>query len=437
MSIAAELLICVFAQFISFFYYDGKYKTKRPLRQLFAMFFAAFALQFAAGFLNVSLFGINVFSAVAFLFSNILILFACYDISLYGLLFEASLLCVLKISSELIVSGIVSLVLLRSFRQLSLDIPVSLIREIASEILFFALVIILLKLQKIGNRGEKINRLSAMLLIFPALSLVMMIMFIITVFRSASQSGLTTLLVITSLLLLSCNILLFAVYERVVKILVENSEYLVTANRLELQSEHYAELERRKENTDILLHDIKNHLNTIKALAKSEGAEEVEKYVDSVIGASNLQYHREFSKNRLVDVIVNRYCELFSKNRTDFFADIRSVPFEKIDESDLTSLLDNLLKNAFEAAAQSEKKSVSLMIDRKNDVLVRFIVENSCNIKPKYDENGLVTTKPDKDNHGFGLKIINRIASKYGGKAAFSFDEKTNTFKSTVILMIE
>lgn len=77
------------------------------------------------------------------------------------------------------------------------------------------------------------------------------------------------------------------------------------------------------------------------------------------------------------------------------------------------------------------------MIDRKNDVLVRFIVENSCNIKPKYDENGLVTTKPDKDNHGFGLKIINRIASKYGGKAAFSFDEKTNTFKSTVILMIE
>lgn len=61
MSIAAELLICVFAQFISFFYYDGKYKTKRPLRQLFAMFFAAFALQFAAGFLNVSLFGINVF----------------------------------------------------------------------------------------------------------------------------------------------------------------------------------------------------------------------------------------------------------------------------------------------------------------------------------------------------------------------------------------
>ena len=99
MSIAAELLICVFAQFISFFYYDGKYKTKRPLRQLFAMFFSAFAVQFAAGFLNVSLFGINVFSATAFLVSNILILFVCYDISLYGLLFEASLLCVLKISS--------------------------------------------------------------------------------------------------------------------------------------------------------------------------------------------------------------------------------------------------------------------------------------------------------------------------------------------------
>ena len=55
----------------------------------------------------------------------------------------------------------------------------------------------------------------------------------------------------------------------------------------------------------------------------------------------------------------------------------------------------------------------------------------------KYDEinlspAGIITLKPDKVAHGFGLKRISRIAAKYGGTVDIKTDN--NIFTISVLL---
>lgn len=115
--------------------------------------------------------------------------------------------------------------------------------------------------------------------------------------------------------------------------------------------------------------------------------------------------------------------------------DIRDVPFELLKESSLTSLLDNILKNAYEAALNSKKKRINLRIELKNEIVLKIYVENSCDTNPQFENGSLLTTKPDKKSHGYGTKIITKIAEENGGTASFLYDETEKLFKCTVVMM--
>ena len=45
-----------------------------------------------------------------------------------------------------------------------------------------------------------------------------------------------------------------------------------------------------------------------------------------------------------------------------------------------------------------------------------------------------LTTKPDKDKHGYGLKSVQKIVEEQGGTV--EFDCSANVFKTTVLLHI-
>ena len=49
-------------------------------------------------------------------------------------------------------------------------------------------------------------------------------------------------------------------------------------------------------------------------------------------------------------------------------------------------------------------------------------VENLCPDIPAFQDGLPVTTKHDRENHGFGVKSIQAIARKYGGSTVFQVD---------------
>ncbi|MDR1533275.1 MAG: GHKL domain-containing protein [Clostridiales bacterium] len=110
---------------------------------------------------------------------------------------------------------------------------------------------------------------------------------------------------------------------------------------------------------------------------------------------------------------------------------------EFMDVMDVCAVFGNALDNAIEylaAVPDNEKRLIHMTVSRERGfLLMRF--ENYCESEPRF-ENGLpVTTKTDKDFHGFGLKNIRHTAKKYGGSASAEYEN--SWFSLNVLLPLE
>lgn len=112
--------------------------------------------------------------------------------------------------------------------------------------------------------------------------------------------------------------------------------------------------------------------------------------------------------NKLLNTIINgKILEAYSKNITvESVISIHEIDF--IHDYDLNTLLSNVLDNAIE---NNNEGIIRINIVQDN-VLLHIKVCNTVN--PQKYSPELITQK-DIQNHGFGLKSINRIVKKYQG----------------------
>ena len=103
---------------------------------------------------------------------------------------------------------------------------------------------------------------------------------------------------------------------------------------------------------------------------------------------------------------------------------------------DISVILNNALANAIEAAEGCEPAFVTIYSYRKKNA---YMVEVRNSIKENVvldKETSLPqTSKKDKENHGFGLVNIRKVAQKYYGD--FAIEQKENCFMLTILLMVE
>lgn len=83
----------------------------------------------------------------------------------------------------------------------------------------------------------------------------------------------------------------------------------------------------------------------------------------------------------------------------------------------------NLLDNALEAAAKTEKRWVSIRIAPCEcaDWCQLTILNSKPNrqLVPNEKNNGYVSTKSDADKHGFGTQMIQKLVEKNGGSVQY------------------
>lgn len=94
------------------------------------------------------------------------------------------------------------------------------------------------------------------------------------------------------------------------------------------------------------------------------------------------------------------------------------------------SLFGNIIDNAIDAVMRlddKEKRNINVIVKNVNS-FVSIEVRNYYSGEIKIDENGLpVTTKADKNYHGFGFKSICMVVEKYGGDIKVSADSEIFT----------
>ena len=125
-----------------------------------------------------------------------------------------------------------------------------------------------------------------------------------------------------------------------------------------------------------------------------------------------------------------------SNMNISFHTDIRSGTTNFIADNDLTALFCNLLDNALEAAVQIPDSYIELnTTKRENTSFVVITVINSCRKNPFSEQNGfLITSKQDKNKHGFGIKSIRKTIKKYGGDIQTYYNNDTLTFHTIITL---
>ena len=115
-----------------------------------------------------------------------------------------------------------------------------------------------------------------------------------------------------------------------------------------------------------------------------------------------------------------------------------SLAIEKSEKEYVIRLSKEKLNNIIELNSNGIKNIVvsddwTSKRDKTPFVLITLI--NSCRINPFTKEhNNLITTKPDKHNHGFGIKSIQKIVKKYHGDIQMYYNEESLTFHTIITL---
>lgn len=161
---------------------------------------------------------------------------------------------------------------------------------------------------------------------------------------------------------------------------------------------------------------------------------EIEMYISKMIECLTEYGRVSHSGNHILDVVIDKYVTECELNNIVFEFDIKNNNLSQVEPYDLVAVLGNLLDNALEASEQSQDKTVSIETDFRNNFSV-IIVSNSCDKNPQFNNSELpVTTKSNKQLHGFGLKSVRKTIKKYNGDIAFEYDNKKKTFIVTVML---
>lgn len=194
---------------------------------------------------------------------------------------------------------------------------------------------------------------------------------------------------------------------------------------LEAQKKQYRYLQEKEEATRHFRHDMKNHIFVLKDLCYSQNWEKMNLYIERM-SKENLKgsnYHIE-TGNHVIDAICNKYLEEAENMGISVVISGHIPDKTDIEDFDLCTIFANLLSNAIEAVQFSDKKDVSLDI-RYDEACIYIKEENYYINLIKKKGKKILTIKPEKDIHGFGIQNIKNSVYRYGGEVEIDTKNKT------------
>ncbi len=166
-------------------------------------------------------------------------------------------------------------------------------------------------------------------------------------------------------------------------------------------------------------HDMKAHISAVTALIRQNNVEEAISVLHEFCANLELPSAKieELTGNIYVDIILSNKLALFRQHDINFEYELDFLNDVHIENIDITSVVSNLLDNAYEAASVSEKKYIRFqLMDYDSHIFIRTL--NSYAIEPISSSvlgSVLNSTKKDPGVHGLGMEIIRDLADKYNG----------------------
>lgn len=410
---------------ISLYYFDFKFERKISNKIILLFTIVSFIILYILNFLGIPI--VNLFG---FFICNFLICAICYKIRIKSALFCNLILLFFMLVTEIVVFYFSSIVFKIDLFESYNNSFVLIIQAIICKLLYFLLVHLIIKISQKEN-SEANSLFSLILCILPIASIILMCTTIYLCIVYSVNTNFKLFLVIGNLLLLLSNVIVFYINELTIKINRKYTQILLEKQQEKDTIDYYKLLSEQNENSKILIHDIAKHLNTIKQLSENKDSN-ITQYISNIIEDFSVMNPIDYCNNSVVNLITHRYYDICKKNNINLTINIKNANINFMKEHDITALLDNLLENAIESALLTNDKFIDFSICKRNSNFVIIKISNSCDRKPKYINNILVSSKNTPGMHGIGTRSIKRVVAKYNGNLEMKYDNDTKTFTSVI-----
>lgn len=237
------------------------------------------------------------------------------------------------------------------------------------------------------------------------------------------------------LLIFGIPFLLIGLFFLIRYILIKLVDKRISNYQNDLISKHYTEVENIYKQMRGWRHDHHNHIQVMKAYLELGKYEDMDKYlgdldkdltnIDTVLKTGNL----------MVDAILNSKLSMAINQGININAKATVPQNIKVADVDLCVIIGNLMDNAMEAAMKLENpedRFIRVYIrEMKNQLYIS--ITNSVGGEVRKINLEYISTKLGI-NHGFGLKRVDGIVSKYHG--FINRQNEEGVFATEIILPI-
>lgn len=419
-------IILYFTEGLIIFYYANsffkrKYSTKITIIGISFSHMLLFGIYYAN---NTILNFIALFTIYCLIFSLL------YECRFFTALFNTILLLVIMLACEWCVIFVTSLFLNKDFYAYQESIPLQMFDITLSKLAYYFVCLILIRIFSKRSINTQNKSVFWQLMIMPIASVFALFVFRFISLETLLSNTANILCSIVSLFLLVSNIVVFFIYERSMNNAAELYELRSIKQKEEIEKQYFNILEQNNKDLKIFTHDIKNHLEQISNLTDNT---EISTYISKLYGTVNQYNNVALSGNKTLDVIINKYHTMCANKNIEVTFNVKTANLIDIDNTDLSTILNNALDNAVESAEQSTDKKICVDIYTKKSFEI-IKIQNSCDTTPRTSNKKLLTNKKEKALHGFGIESIERTINHYDGLFDWSYDEKNKVFEITIAI---
>lgn len=202
-------------------------------------------------------------------------------------------------------------------------------------------------------------------------------------------------------------------------------------NIMEMQYKNY---QLSKENIDMVnqkYHDLKHQINILKTQSYTGKST---RYLEKMEREIRVYETQNKTGNQILDAVLTNKAMICQNKEIElkFIVDGEALSF--MDDMDVSALFGNMLDNAIESAEKQQEKQkrlIWLYVTREKQ-FVRIRTENYCDEKIHFKNGMPVTTKKDRQLHGYGMKSIKSTVEKYHGSVVAA--QENNWFELKILL---
>ena len=195
--------------------------------------------------------------------------------------------------------------------------------------------------------------------------------------------------------------------------MTELSEQYMTAQARHFEQTRAADAEMR-----MLRHDMKNHIAVMNGLYRSGKTDELGEYLNGLSDSFADSLAVNDTGSEIADAIISEKRAVAETSGTKLVCD-GSLKGLAINAVILCTVLSNLLDNAIEAAEQTDNERIITLTAKRTGSFYFISISNPCRGYVDVSAD-MITTKPDREHHGLGLKSVRNTLEKCGGTLELS-----------------